>query len=198
MSKPSRSSFWLALFALLISVIGTAISVIDTNILRDQQRMMAEEKAASVWPYVVASVVSEMKDNRAVVTYTLLNKGVGPALIGGYSFRIDGKPFDAAAVRDELSRRLPGTTIIPSKVRADTREVLAAGESFTPLELVVINTGAPAEETGELTQQPALQIASMLAGEFCYCSIYGDCWVINAATERSRGSCSGIDLLSQR
>ncbi|MEM9258043.1 MAG: hypothetical protein AAGA62_00270 [Bacteroidota bacterium] len=74
------ASFYMALIAIVISLVGTGVSIIEARILREQQNLMMEEKAASVWPYVTESNLVRQDSNSLIIEFSLRNDGVGPAL----------------------------------------------------------------------------------------------------------------------
>ena len=74
-----------------------------------QVTVAADQRAATVWPYIQAS--PGRTSSPPFFGIHLVNAGVGPALIRYFAVRVDGKPvrswreFLAAISRDEAVRR---------------------------------------------------------------------------------------------
>lgn len=74
----------LGLSAVFLSASALLVSIIQTNILREQQH-------ASVWPFVQA-LYSYSKGS---YTVGLENKGVGPAIIKDFAYYYEGKKYES-------------------------------------------------------------------------------------------------------
>jgi hypothetical protein len=74
----------LSLMALVVGVGSLAIIVIQTQIMREQQR-------ASVLPYLMLAVQSSTNDSRTYLT--VRNAGIGPAMLDDVRVRYKGKDF---------------------------------------------------------------------------------------------------------
>lgn len=203
-SSIRTTSFWMALFAIFVSLIGTGISVIEAGILRDQQELMIEEKAAAVWPFVAGQTqVSESKAGIEIV-FTLTNKGVGPAIINGITFSAGEV---SGSIRKAIKNiELPGAdfTIVPTLSKEDSEDVLAAGETIEVYKLLLVEkspTPKPVEAGYTDWQLNRMQKASLLLTQldynYCYCSIYGDCWDSENQALKANEVCSGREMLEK-
>ncbi|TKB43367.1 hypothetical protein [Thalassotalea mangrovi] len=109
---------------------------------------------ASVWPNVELYRSFE----RHSFSYGVVNSGTGPALIKYARVALDGSPIkrwsDIEAFADISQSHIHNRT-------------LPAEQTITPL----IYEG---EAIAAI-----LEVDNRLAIELCYCSIYGDCWVVD-------------------
>jgi len=165
-----RLDFFIAIGALLISALTAAALIYQTRVIADQY-------AAAIWPYVSVNATYSPNGEQIVIA----NDGLGPALIESAQLAVDGKNV---ATWNEYFRTLlsepqvqtllehlvtthqpptissasigPGTTIRPG----DTKPLLAISYSGQlPLSAV---------------QEHKLSI------ELCYCSLNGKCWNLRA------------------
>ncbi len=92
-----RLDFFIAIGALVISVLTTVTLIYQTHVISDQY-------AATIWPYL--SVKDQVESNEERLTLT--NDGLGPALVRSAQLTVDGK--NLASWNDYLrmlSGRLP-------------------------------------------------------------------------------------------
>ncbi|MEM1357542.1 MAG: hypothetical protein AAGF89_05055 [Bacteroidota bacterium] len=176
------ASFYMALIAIVISLVGTGVSIIEARILREQQDLMMEEKAASVWPYVTESNLVRQDSNSLTIEFSLRNDGVGPALIGNVELLLDEAPISVLALTDSIAVEYPGVSIIPTLSVNWERKVLAAGDTEVFLRLYCVGS------------QPGIffgnEVLQRLARRYCYCSIYGDCWEANNGEPEQVDNCN--------
>lgn len=64
----------MALLAIVISLTGTVVSIVEANILSDQQELILEEKAASVWPFLEVAVNVDLTKDETCAGRELLKK----------------------------------------------------------------------------------------------------------------------------
>lgn len=159
-----KLDFFLALAAVLLSVITTAALIYQTSVMRDQY-------AATVWPYL--SVDSEYDQNG--FSLNLTNNGFGPALVKSAALTVDGK---AAASWDDLFRALLGDPLIRplltrhtkmqlSNSSVDASTIVRPGESSPLFKFFIANGHEVA-------------IRHRVAIDLCYCSLNGSCWTLHA------------------
>jgi len=154
----------------LVALSALAVTVYQTYILREQQRM-------SAWPYLTLYNSTSEGASRFAK-----NVGLGPALVRSVVVRVDGRPVTswaealAAAVGDTafdaLRRAEGGASIVTSTLGRGS--VLLPG---VPLEQLRVTGGPLAARL-----VPALH-ADRVVTEVCYCSLYRDCWTASSATE---------------
>jgi hypothetical protein len=198
-------SFWMALLAIVISLIGTGVSMMEAGILRDQQKLMVEEKAASVWPYVVSSTSVVKTDKGIEIEMVLTNKGVGPALLSPVTFSAAGKQGSVAQLLPIISKNHPGLVLLAMFTKGSSKEVLAAGEEITVYTILVVDSAkdtlaGASEDTAIGSMDVSLlnktaEIVDAITFDFCYCSIYGDGWDVDNQPLTTNKACSGVEIL---
>lgn len=140
--------------ALIVSLITAFVSIYSAFIDRAYAR-------ASVWPRI--EIHRSYNDSKSHFSYSVSNKGTGPAAIKYARLSYDNKAVKSWP--DYLQQR-SGRTV--SHVQSHIGSVvLSAGESTKPMEL------RDAEVAKLLADKDNLQI------ELCYCSIYDECWTVN-------------------
>ena len=140
--------------ALVISVSALIVSIIETNILKEQQKV-------TVWPYLNIGATY----NSDGVFLMLKNNGVGPAIIKSVEVAHQGqKVKDWEALLQIFS---PNNTISYDDIRVNefNNTVVKAGDEIRVFG-VYWN-----EET-----RPLAMKFSNIDFKICYCSVAGDCW----------------------
>lgn len=126
-------------------------------------------QVASVWPRVTYATSNQDGDGTERITLSLVNKGVGPALIRGMEIRYRGKAYtgfrqliDACCARpdDRLSLGIGSIN----------GEVLRPGEEMM-FALMEPDGTPPAAYRRFATERGELAV------RICYCSVFDDCWV---------------------
>ncbi|MEL7162668.1 MAG: hypothetical protein AAFN92_18060, partial [Bacteroidota bacterium] len=185
--KRNSLSLYLAIVAILISLVGTGVSIIEAKILRDQQELMLEEKAAAVWPYVTVNSLLSQDTTGITVSFSLQNDGVGPALVGEIKQFFYGKEVGPIELVDSLETRYPEALVIPVLSTSWDRKVLGAGESNTYLRIYLSGKGI------DLTAGDF--VLDGITRDFCYCSIYNDCWnFVDGEPKKTTGCATGFEL----
>lgn len=164
--------------AVLISAISLQVAL---NANQTQERLLA----ASTWPHVQYGTGNRLPEDVSAITFNLHNAGVGPARIKTVQVLYGGQPMpDAAALLKACcgaaGQRVPTITSHPERV-------LVAGEEMTFLRY------------DEATADPAVWSAlnharfdvRLLA---CYCSVLGDCWMLDSSADDPRpvASCPAL------
>ncbi|SEQ41747.1 hypothetical protein [Neolewinella agarilytica] len=186
--KPTRgASFYMALLAIVISLVGTCVSIFEARILREQQTIMSDEKEATVWPYVSAGANISQEGKSTTVTMSLKNEGVGPALIGDLHHVVEGQTGTLTEVLPMLRKQFPAFKIIPLLISNTGKKVLGAGESVTAYRLLISG------QTDQVLDH--IEVTGAIETEFCYCSIYGDCWSSDGERLAETQPCGGRDYL---
>jgi hypothetical protein len=170
-----RLDFFIAIAAVLVSAFTAGILIYQTRVIGDQF-------AATIWPYL--SVGSTYDSNGE--TIEVANDGVGPALVRSAQLRVDGGAvrawndyvrvlFRDPGLRSNLLRTraavLAGKTnrSILSMSSIGPSSTLRPGESETLLKLWLIDR----------VPTPALTKHSITI-DLCYCSLNGSCWTLHA------------------
>ena len=139
-----------AVIAALVGLLALCVSGYTAWLQREQVR-------AQVWPYLETGISGSKHE------LTLVNKGVGPALIRSVQIYVDGKPqhnWDAvyAALGLKFEHRPPYSTV--------NSIVLSAGERIS--QVVFRDT-----DDFNLYAAQATRVAMWL----CYCSTMNECWM---------------------
>jgi hypothetical protein len=156
--------------ALLLSVVvawGTYVQAGATE--RMQQ--------AATWPFVASQVSNYSNAGEHIVSFDLVNNGMGPALMGPVELRYRGK---AMATREALLAACCG---------------YAKGQSMQLRVMPVTNTALRPGETVTLMAIPAVPANAMLFRRLeaargqvrvraCFCSVFDECWTIDGAQSK--------------
>jgi hypothetical protein len=158
----------MALLALLISLGAFSVSILEANIMRDQQRIMQVQQKASVYPYLAIKVGLGQEEGFDY-KLSILNKGVGPAKIRQVTYILNEQVVPSIEdLRVALMEVLEGkiTTISISHL---TSYFISPGEEKSVVSLM-LNEGV---SIMELLQSVNFEI------DVEYCSIYDECWRTN-------------------
>lgn len=174
--RPNRTSLYLAILAILISLVGTGVSIFESQILREQQEIMLAEKAASVWPFVRLAFNSSQTDTTYTIGATFINKGVGPAVIGDIELFFQGEPIAASEIFEKIKEAYPEMRLGTSTINlSNGRFVVSPDEEKEMYRLTYF-----VESTSPLG---LVELLTSIRIEACYCSIYGDCWGLDNSEE---------------
>ena len=175
----------IAVFALIISCIGTWISLSESKIMREQHAMMSEEKAASVWPYVEAAQYNDYEDsqNLIIVTYGIKNKGIGPAILNDVIYKLGDEEVESFSLGRTLQKRHPELKIKTIQNQQIDNIVLSKGE------IVKVATLKINYEKGKKKEVQKIINSMNFRTLFCYCSVYGDCWKLEGQDLSRSDSC---------
>jgi hypothetical protein len=139
-----------------------------------QAKIAADQREASVWPYVEASPNRNSK--APMFSISLVNVGVGPAVMRYFAVRVDGKPvrswseFLAAVSSEERVR----------EARFGEGVVQGSGWVLAPnATTTAFRTNAPeAVNALDASAWKRIDVA------FCYCSVFDRCWLSAWAVSR--------------
>lgn len=157
-------------FDTIVASIALLMSCITAGAVVYQTRVLQDEYSASVWPYL--SVEEDVDTN--YVRIRLVNQGVGPALIRSAQLLLDKKPIDGWN-KAFFSRIFSGTVKHGTHMQigdssVDSSTAIRAGDS---MQIVAMKS----------SQVAVLQDVTKhdIELNFCYCSINGKCWTLDAA-----------------
>jgi hypothetical protein len=156
-----RLDFFIAIAALVVSILTTATLVYQTHVIQEQY-------SATIWPYLTIATTNNPNGRRI----QLVNEGLGPALVRSAQLYIDGKAVrswndvEHVLERDPLARRAPkGHGFSSQDSTVDASTILRPGES----EMIFAVTLSKKIPRVLLLRHP-------LALDMCYCSLNGSCW----------------------
>ncbi|MCW5911081.1 MAG: hypothetical protein KIT62_08400 [Cyclobacteriaceae bacterium] len=167
--KGLRSEMIVALSAIVVSIMTLSVYIFQARIMMDQQH-------TSVWPYVewVYNYISEENQEFYI---SVINKGVGPALVRDSKIYLDGKLYKDYS---DLIKDLVG------EGKRDSLWIVYSGVDNSVM--------APGEEVKifHVKSWRGTRIPMVDSKRFnytlCYCSIYKDCWTTDG-TNLVEGQC---------
>ncbi len=167
--KAFRLDFFIAIAALLISALTAGALVYQTRVIADQY-------AAAIWPYL--SVDGTFSYNGGKLE--LENDGLGPALIQSAQLSVDGKVVSdwndytgLLAAEPEfraLRLRTPRIEVTRTTASIGPSSTIRPGESRL---LAAVSYNAVVD--------PAVLRRHSIALDFCYCSLNQSCWTLHAS-----------------
>lgn len=179
--KAFRLDFFIAIAALLVSVL-TSLTLLY------QTRIIGQQYAATIWPYLSTGSTSD-PDGIAV---DVANDGLGPALIESAQLSIDGSPVPSWGTY--FARLTLDPTVRAFFVR--TRRLAAAGKLPADAHITTGSLGPgttirPGDKVTILrVHLPGLPLPAMLRHTFaidlCYCSLNGSCWTLHSEGESQK------------
>ncbi|WP_461104092.1 hypothetical protein [Spirosoma koreense] len=165
----------LGISATFLSLAALIVSIFQTKIAREQQQ-------ASVWPYLQAGGSHEEDD----FTLTVVNNGVGPALIKkvGYTYKGVSYP-DQVALLDAAEKKA-----LPDSVRLkgghfyssfSSGDVLKAGDA---MELYIVKHN---ERKASVLEKVVRD--SSFHMQIVFSDVYNNCWQLDQNKVTSLGKC---------
>ena len=164
----------ITLWQTALSVVGVIVAVIALYAALTESAAVRQQTAASVWPYVQFSTTDYDTGSSAQFMLTLDNAGVGPAKLNSMRITIDK---EAVQSWQQVVTSLGGS--LDAEVRRNyvSNRVLSPGESIE-----VIGT-----DDAHLARIFSAAISQSRATvEYCYCSIFDECWFINSEQPASK------------
>jgi len=158
---------WLTVSAVVISVCALVVSVLQTRIAREQQ-------TASVWPRLMLDA-DVLERNFSI---SVVNQGVGPAIIRDVSIQYQGKDYD------DLSQLLLNTagragggfftaTLAPEMV-------LKSGDEVN---LFALTRG---DEATSFRLRNLVYRDDSFRYEVVYSDVYGNCWKLRRSNRQEK------------
>lgn len=161
-----RTELFIGACVLLISLVSLFVAV-SAN--RTQERLLA----ASNWPYLQYSSSNVDGEGKRVISFNLVNNGVGPARIRSFDLRYRGKSMrNSRELLRECCLQDPTQATPTATVSTVRRRVLAPGEQVTFLRI-------PLHEATEAAWQALNREAFNVQLRVCYCSVLDDCWMLD-------------------
>lgn len=155
-----------AFLAILVSLGALFVSIIEANIMRDQQEIMQTQQKVAVYPYLSQKVNLEFSET-SQLSHTIVNKGLGPAKIKSTSFKLNGEPVaDYKELKAKVDQIFPEETKFSISFFDPKSYFITANERITVLLLSCKDPEASLSALSNIQFEV----------EFCYCSIFEDCW----------------------
>lgn len=155
----------------VIGLAGVFIGLVALYAALQESEAVRRQTAAAVWPIVSFMTIDGVSDDESYFAFRLTNAGVGPARLIAWRMEIAGE-----RVRDweEVARAAGGTLGPDTQRRGVVSLVMRPGE-----EIDIFATRDPVLVSGLVAA--AQDSASTL--EYCYCSIFDECWFVDARSE---------------
>jgi hypothetical protein len=159
--------------AILISVVSLMVSIHHGKVMESLVDANTKMVEASTLPILDFGVSNADATGKSVITFTLANQGVGPAIVEWTDLRWRGKPItNMPAFMTECC----GTPNGWFTQNADGA-TLPAGREINMLTVPL--TDLNRTMWGKLDQE-----GRHITARACYCSVLDECWVTNFGAER--------------
>jgi hypothetical protein len=157
----NKSRKWWKDAEMITALSAVFIGVVALIIGAYQAKVSSDQRAASVWPYLEVSRYIIQGEQYG---FTMINKGVGPALIKQMEVLVDGKPMKgwSTAIRTMINEDIN----IKSIYSSTNKSVIAVQESRKMVDV-----------KDKQTIQKIQAADDNIAIKVCYCSIFKDCWI---------------------
>ncbi len=171
-----RLDFFVAIVALLVSALTAGTLIYQTHVIGDQY-------AATIWPYVSATVTYDAHGESVELT----NDGLGPALVQSAQLWVDGKRASSWSAYFAALAREPVIRASFLRMNADVRAGRAPLVRITASSVSPGTTIRPGDSLRLISMSfpssvPLLAILKHpIAVDTCYCSLNGNCWTLSSA-----------------
>ena len=182
--KKIDTSLIIALFAVLISFLSVLLGYKETSILEAQQNLLFQQQGASVWPFLENTPVFEIGGSTAIFKYNVTNKGVGPAIIDNVIYTYKNIEIANWGLGIELEKEYPNLSIKQPRNANLSKQVLAPGDSTN---VVTINATVK-ENIEDSLIDILIKISEEYKLNYCYCSVYGECWKVEGKDNLTKSS----------
>ncbi len=149
---------FVAAAAVMVGVCALGVSLYQASIMRAQQQELSVQRRAEVWPHLEFG----KGYNSEGFQFVLFNQGIGPARIESIQLLFDGEPLPHWY--GLISQLMPDSTLFGLQSHMGGR-VLPA------------NNQIPAYAAKEPLAGALEAAISQIQFNFCYCSVYDDCWL---------------------
>ena len=166
----SRSDI-MAFAALFVSIAALLVSIYEANIMKEQQLIMQSQQKASLLPYLSQNQMSSFSIDQCSFVYKVSNQGLGPALIKSTQLTFNDTLIENYLQFSEELKRVFPKDIEPSLSFMDIKSrFLPAGEELKLIEI----------QFDPFQGQYDLFSKLVFNYEFCYCSVFDDCWLLSS------------------
>lgn len=156
-----------AFLALVVSLGALSVSIVEAKIMREQQKIMQSQQKAAVYPHL-SQHIDLGSPGPIPYTYTIENKGIGPAKIRKTEFRLNGQVVaNYKEIQVELKQLFPPEAGLLISFFDPASYFISPKEKITILKLTFLHPEA---------LEGAIPLIDFVT-DFCYCSIFEDCWL---------------------
>ena len=190
--KGFRLDFFIAIAAVVISAITAAALIYQTRVIGDQF-------AATIWPYLSVGETYDVNGE----TIEVINDGVGPALVRSAQLTVDGRVVPAW--NDYLKALARDPTLRAIFLRTQAAVLAGQGRQRDEDELdrAVVDPSTRrianvAENLAAFQSAFGAIVKHSLTLDFCYCSLNGSCWTLHASPGQISSRSSARFALRER
>ncbi|MDQ2667020.1 MAG: hypothetical protein M3Z05_13550 [Gemmatimonadota bacterium] len=147
----------------IMSASATLIALVALGTGLYQAKLSRDQAKAAVWPYLISGNSGESGYSRVVQ-----NVGLGPAIIGAFEVQVDSVPVHSwKEAAESLHVQLTFTGSRSTTFRRGLVVPVAAN-----IHLIELPDSADIRLVRSRTKH--------LRTYICYCSLYGDCWMLDS------------------
>lgn len=165
----------IAIAAMLTAVAATVVSVVQTNIMREEASAERTHARLSVMPAISILYSNGTNENNVpFLELNIYNQGLGPAIIEDFSIYYQGQKLanqrqwvTVVAGGEDVMDALQPLAHVQNSYVGEGR-VIPAGDTLVPIHVRHASLAKQLEEALRETEF-----------EMCVCSFYGDCQRIN-------------------
>jgi hypothetical protein len=158
----------MSLWQTVLSVAGVFIAVVALYAALKESAAVRQQTAAAVWPFVQLLIEDYDSGDSARFAMSFMNVGVGPARLHAVRLELDGKPM-----RDWAQ----AVTTLGGDTTSSVSRNFISGRVLRPDEKVdMISTMEP--DLARRFQAAIADPNNFIV--YCYCSIFGECWVADS------------------
>jgi hypothetical protein len=180
-TSSGKKGFDLRYLNALGSGLAVFVSMVSIWLAWSSNRTQEKMLAAASWPYVICGTSNIDSEREAKsIDFNLTNGGSGPALVHWVAVTLDAKPAAHVTALLSMCCNVTGTERAPSRMVTSP----ATGQVITPtqsLKLFRLDWSEDVKESWDLLNQARFQVRAKV----CYCSLIGDCWLLDSATSTS-------------
>lgn len=166
----------------LLAISAVAISAASFYVAVLQTKATQQQVKAETWPYLQIDSSNYDSDSaQAVISYTLVNAGVGPARVESMQLFYDDEPIGGFY---ELAQRccLQGMPLADDNAIFSSEfvgKVITANPSpmILPSQSEVNLFSLSKDENNQTFWQRINKVRNELTAEACYCSVLDECWM---------------------
>lgn len=183
LSRSERIFVRISVWQTVLSLVGLFVAVVALYAALNESEAVRRQTAAAVWPYLQLTVNDHVAAEDALFELSLTNAGVGPTHIRDMRVTLAGQHV---ATWEEMLDSIDARPESFSQ-NAANRRVIRPGES-----VVIFGT----RDRRAVQALRAVVANPENAIEFCYCSIFDECWFADSretdAMPRRIASCPGL------
>jgi hypothetical protein len=180
--------------AVFLSLVSLGVAVLHGHTMERMAEANAQLVQANSWPFLQTESGNQSGSGEQKITLTVSNSGVGPAKI--YAARVLYKGETVQNWDTFLADccSTPGEAALPYSAAIASPVVLRAGDSVNLLSVPHPGGGSQAWDKLNIER-------GNISFEFCYCSVFDDCWQTDGRSLQPRpvDSCPGAsEVVSER